>query len=388
MKQKLSDRVFHISGSCSPMTDIDIINHAHIVVKNITKRLLESGATIVTTIGKNPKVDENDEKSPSIIFDWDVIEEVYNYAKKHKFSEETKNSVKIITTSKNLSRIPEEKKKMWQELISKGTVALKRISYGWNSGAVRRQRIESLCDALITIGGGEGVEHLAELFSVNGKQIIPLNIPVGSSCQDGKGGAMYLSQIFLSKPKKFIPKIREEIVSKYSLLDYKEWKEKPKKHAEAIVEFLSEVVIPQVFLVRLLNKEKENYNDVDKFFKTVVIPFIKDKNLSFKDMEISNTEEGFLNVEIFKEIINSSIVIVDVTGHRPNCHMEMGFAFGLNKRVIVTALDGTMPTFDTNCIPCYFWDLNKSVKTLKEELDDFWIKNINRESLIIQSGIC
>lgn len=382
MKKKLSERTIHITGSCSPIADVDIINHSHIVVKNLTKYLLEHGASIVTSVGKNPKVNNKEKTSPSIIFDWDVLDVVYNYAKNLSYSNETKDIVKVIATSKTLQQIPEEKKKMWTELIKNGVLSIIRISYGWNSGAVRRQKIESLSDILIAIGGGEGVEHLAELFSINGKTIIPINIPVGSSCQDGKGGAIYLSQQFLSKPRKFIPKINNMMISRYSLLDYKNWKENPKEYAKTIFNYITELVGPQVFFVRLLNKKYKESPSVDKFFKEIIIPYITDKSLSFKDMEFSENEEGFLNVEIFKEINNSSIVIVDLTSLRPNCFTEMGFSFGLKKKVIVTAMEGTDLPFDSTCIPCFFWDFKKPLKTIKKEFNDFWIQNINRGPLI------
>jgi len=202
MKVGLVDRAIHISGSCSPITDIKIIIFSHFVVKNVTKLILENGGCIVTTVGKNSKIGGKKD-NPSVIFDWDVIDEIYDYAKKLDFSNSTKNIAKIIATSKSLTKIPNDKEQIWRELIENGTVSILRIPYGWNSGAVRRRNIEKYSDALIVIGGGEGVEHIAELFSLNNKPIIPLNIPVGSSCQDGKGGALFLSNEFSSKPEKF-----------------------------------------------------------------------------------------------------------------------------------------------------------------------------------------
>lgn len=193
MKKPLYKKVIHISGSCSQNTDIDIISFSHDVVRNVIKGLLKNGATFVTMLSLNPKVDENDDKSPSIIFDWDVLDEIYLYAKELSFSKETKNISKVIATSKSLKRIPSDKAKMWDELVTKGIVSIVPMPFGWNSGAVRRQTMEMNSDALLAIGG-EGVEHLAQLFSARGKPIFPLDIPVGSSSEDGSGGAAFLFQ--------------------------------------------------------------------------------------------------------------------------------------------------------------------------------------------------
>lgn len=382
MEKKLINRAIQVSGSCSPDTDLQIIDFSHKTIRKVTQGLLKKGATIVTNVGKNPKVDEKNKNSLSIIYDWDVIDEIYNYAKELSFSDGTKRIAKVIATSKSLRQIPSDKTDVWEKLVENGTVTIVTIPYGWNSGAVRRQRMESFSDALLVIGGGEGVEHMAGLFSLNGKPVLPLNIPVGSSCKDGKGGVVYLHKEFLSKPKKFIPKITEEMISKYTLLDYEKWIDKPEKYAEVIVDFLTKIVIPQIFFVRLLNKKIKESSVVDEFFNKVIIPFVAEMNFSFKDMEISKTEEGFLNVEIVKEIHNSSIIIVDLTGLRSNCIFEMGYAFGLNKKVIVTAKENTKLPFDTTSIPCFFWNSDKSKEKLKEEFTQFWLKNINRGPLI------
>lgn len=382
MNKPLYKRAIHISGSCSRNTDLDVINFSHDIVRNAIKGLLNNGATFVTLLSSNPKVDENDDKSPSIIFDWDVLDEIYLYAKELSFSKETKNLSKVITTSKSLKRIPSDKATIWDELVTNGIVSIVPMPFGWNSGAVRRQTMEMNSDALLAIGGGEGVEHLAQLFSARGKPIFPLDIPVGSSSDDGKGGAVYLSKVFFSKPKNFIPKISNEMTSKSKMLEHSRWKDKPKKYAEAIVDFISEVSKSQAFLIRLQNDKFDEYSDVKHFFETVIIPYITDIGLNFKDMEISKTEEGFLNVEIFKEINNSSIVVADLTASRPNCFIEMGYAFGLNRKVIVTVRDDTKLPFDSKMIPCFFWNSSKSSDILKEELHQFWSKNIDRGPLV------
>jgi hypothetical protein len=48
-------------------------------------------------------------------------------------------------------------------------------------------------DALICIGG-TGVEHLAEPYSARRKPVIPLDLAIGASREDGTGGALRLNR--------------------------------------------------------------------------------------------------------------------------------------------------------------------------------------------------
>ena len=101
----------------------------------------------------------------------------------------------------------------------------------------------------------------------------------------------------------------------------------------------------------------------------------------------SKIKEGFLNVEIFKEINKSSIIIADMTGLRLNCFMEMGYAFGLDRKVILTAKKGTVCPFDPNQIPCFYWNTSSSDKELSKKLVVFWEQNIGRGPLVTLSEI-
>lgn len=144
---------------------------------------------------------------------------------------------------------------------------------------------------------------------------------------------------------------------------------------------------PQVFYVRLLNKDVSDFSFVENFFRNVVDPVVQNMNYHIKEMGKSETDEALINVEIFKEINNSSIVIADLSGLRPNSFMEMGYAFGLNKKVLLTAKEGTKLPFDSNAIPCYFWSPYISNEEQQESFLDFWNKNINRLPLISANNI-
>ena len=56
---------------------------------------------------------------------------------------------------------------------------------------------------------------------------------------------------------------------------------------------------------------------------------------------------ALMNVEIFDTIHRAGLVIVDLTGVRPNCLMELGYALGRHRRVIISARVGTPLPFDS-----------------------------------------
>ncbi len=70
-----------------------------------------------------------------------------------------------------------------------------------------------------------------------------------------------------------------------------------------------------------------------------------------------------MNVAIFESLHFSSLAIVDVTGERPNCFIELGYgSWQRQNRVLVTAEEGTKLPFDQEMIPCHFWKPSRSVR--------------------------
>ena len=63
------------------------------------------------------------------------------------------------------------------------------------------------------------------------------------------------------------------------------------------------------------------------------------------EMGADRNEFAFMNVAIFESLHFSSVAIVDVTGERPNCFIELGYALRGN-RVLVSAEEGTNLPFD------------------------------------------
>jgi hypothetical protein len=65
-------------------------------------------------------------------------------------------------------------------------------------------------------------------------------------------------------------------------------------------------------------------------------------------------ESAFMNTEIFEALHRAALVVVDLTGVRPNCTMELGYALGRRRRYVISAQTGTKLPFDEDKLPTYF----------------------------------
>jgi len=65
-------------------------------------------------------------------------------------------------------------------------------------------------------------------------------------------------------------------------------------------------------------------------------------------------------------IRNADLVIADLTGERPNVYLEVGFAWGLNRPVVLVARDGVKLHFDLSHHKCVFY---KTIGKLAADLE-------------------
>ena len=83
-------------------------------------------------------------------------------------------------------------------------------------------------------------------------------------------------------------------------------------------------------------------------------------------------ETAFMNVEIFEALHRAGLVVVDLTGVRPNCMMELGYALGRSRRVVISARKGTQLPFDEDKLATFFWDNTASPDDCSAEYRDWF----------------
>jgi len=247
------------------------------------------------------------------------------------------------------------------------------ILLGSRAAALIRERQAQFGDVLVTIGGGTGVEHLAALYQKRRRSVIPLDLPLGSSREDGTGGSERLARESRAEPTRFITMRRgleDRTNAQLAGLATRQGAEPDQQIADRLVQLLSMLVPPRVFYVRLLDQDHARFGAVEKFFRGVVDAVVEEAGLERVEMGTDESAHAFMNVAIFEGIHFSTAAVVDITGHRPNCFIELALARGL--RTIVTAEKGTPLLFDQQAIPCYFWKEEESDGVRQEALRSFW----------------
>lgn len=194
----------YFAGSASKDTSPSLLKYAHKLVTELVKALAAEGAKFAVQVGKEPLSVENDPTSLSIIFDWTVIATVNECLQQGTLSTANSNEPLIFTvkTDKTEGQIPTSRRELWDALLEAKAVEIEFVEKEF--GELRRNVQAERGDILITLSGGSGTESLVSKYEKSGKSVIPLDLQIGSSCNDGSGGALRLAKELLTQPNRFI----------------------------------------------------------------------------------------------------------------------------------------------------------------------------------------
>jgi nucleoside 2-deoxyribosyltransferase len=126
--------------------------------------------------------------------------------------------------------------------------------------------------------------------------------------------------------------------------------------------------------------------EVERFFRGVVDPVVAYLGYAKAEMGEVPAEEAFMNVEIFSRIHRSGLLVVDLTGVRPNCTMELGYAFGRLKQVVLMTAQGTKLPFDPAAIDTHMWSPTLDDSQRIEELKRYRARTAHRPPLVRPRG--
>jgi len=106
---------------------------------------------------------------------------------------------------------------------------------------------------------------------------------------------------------------------------------------------------------------------VDQNYEFVIKP-----SLMAHQFSVERADElagaGPVNEGVTKAVIQSKLIVVDLTGERPNCYYEAGFAHALGKPVIILAQIGTTRHFDFPGIQWHYWNSSEDLQQKFEKL--------------------
>ena len=382
----LFGRRVQIAGSASGKTGLALIGYAHEVVSNLVKGIMAVGGGIVVGIGREPRPNGSAPDAPSLLFDWTALEAAAECLKWGipAWPAESGLPAVVASSEKAVTEIPDSRRPLYEELLRSGLLHVESIMSGSRAAAFLRQRQAIFGDALVILGGGTGVEHSADLYLSRRKPVVPLDLALGASRDDGTGGAIRLAKEARAEPARFFrfsPAYANTEGAALAEIATRNGAAAASDVANRTVSLLTKIARPAAFYVRLLNPDHPKFKIVESFFRDVVDPVVEETGMRRIEMGADKNEYAFMNVAIFESVHFSSVAIVDVTGERPNCFVELGYALR-GGRVLVTAEEGTKLPFDQEMIPCHFWKPGDSVADRKKALVDFWEKNINRPPIV------
>lgn len=378
-------RRVQVAGSASARTEPALIQYAHSLVSQTVRGILEAGGGLVLGVGKEPLLED---RRTSLVFDWTILETVGECCRSGTVRWPMEAGVPLVVTisEKSASEIPAGRQALWQELLHSGKLRAESIMPGARSAALMREKQVQFGDILLTLGGGTGVEHLAQLYQARRRHVIPLDLPLGASREDGLGGSLLLSRQAQSEPQRFFS-LRQPLAdfanTRLSTIATQKGNVSVEQVAVNLLDLLQNLSPPRVFYTRLLNPQAEDYAAVESYFRNVVDPVVEELGFIRIEMGTDPSNHAFINVAIFDDLHHASVVVADFTGLRPNCFTEFGYALGCGARVIPIAKEGTVLPFDQSAMPHHFWKPEQNDLQQREELLKFWRNNINRPPLVV-----
>jgi hypothetical protein len=322
-----------------------------------------------------------------LTFDWSILEVVAEViARGEAPSEGLHPLVVAVSSEKSEAEIPASRRELLDELLSSRHMEVVRIPPGWRSGAILRTEQARLGDVLVVLGGGAGVEHLAELYALRRRPIVPLDFRLGSSRGDGLIGGEGLAKQARTSPSRFLTlKSAHNAGARLASLSTTNGADAG-IIARGLVQLVSDLALPKAFFVRLLNRDHESFAAVEDFFRMIVDKQVTDLGYARVEVGTDRTQEAFLNVEVFQQLHYASISVADLTGLRANCLIELGYALGRQIPVILTAMRGTRLPFDPGAIPCHFWG-GRDQEVEMKDFRQFWKANADRGPIVTSRGL-
>jgi hypothetical protein len=352
-------RRLHVTGSANHEVEPGLLRDVHTIVAEVVHGWVARGGALVGGLGAEPLTTAQPEVP--IIFDWTVAEAALKALESGDAAASTHDGqlLAVRTSQRARTQIPSRRRAIFDRLLELGAIDLTFLPDTWRSGALIRRAQAELGDVLLIIGGGAGVEDLANLYTAEGRPVIPIDVALGSSNDDAVLGGQGLARRAMSNGDDFFRLADGSSASaRLAALSMEEVRPPAPVLAQRLLAVLSDLEPPRAFCVRLLNPEHPSYPEVERFFRDVAQPVIEEMGLCVVDLGHDRQEKAWMNAEIFEQLHNAELAFVDLTGSRPNCHIELGYALGRGHRVIITAREEEPPPFDADKLPWHYWGPN------------------------------
>ena len=375
----LSGRTIHIAGSISDRPELasaEEVDLAREYLKKLVAQLMREGANFVVPIDAE-KTRETDGRP--ICFDWLVLQAIHENLSRRPAAAKGPLVV-AVQHRKTDHQIPSEFEALWDEMRSSDLVSIENAAH-WNMNSKRMEIQAKNGDILITLGGTEGVVYLANLYHEAGKPVIPLSFALGP---EGQGSSKLFDIGLTSSQADRLFRVRT--LNSHTWMNRLSWTKSKgvDLRVESTMDLLKALEPPTAFAVRLLNSNHPLYGDVQMFFEGVVQPVVEAERgyqLVVVDGEQA-FEQSRMDQEIFSRLHRSSVVIADITGDRPNCYLELGYALGRGLPTILTVKEGGLHPFDITSVAGHHWKTDGTLEERKEAFRKHWDAIRSRPALV------
>lgn len=378
-RSHLFGRRVHIAGSISldaAIASSGDVDQARAIVENLVSELTARGANFVVPVDAEK---ERPGDGQPICFDWLVLQSA-SKAKARRPPSAPGPFIVAVQHHKTELQIPAHFAEAWDELRQSDYVQIENVAH-WNMNSKRMEAQSRYGDILIALGGGEGALFLANLYHEAGKPVIPLNLALCAA----DTGARRLFSIGLSSNLAH-QLFGAQTASAHAWVNRLNLtaRSTPADHVRGVLNLLEDLTPPQAFVVRLLDPSHEKYADVEAYFETTVKPVLEDE-LGFRLCVVDGRQRhdfARIDQEIFTKLHKSALVIADITGSRPNCFIELGYALGRRLPTILLAQDGTPHPFDVTTFAGHHWKLSMSASDRRKALLEHWAAVTSRPPIV------
>lgn len=379
-RSPLFGRRIHIAGSI--VEDITVATPADValardLVAGLVKALVKRGANFVVPVdGEPPRKSDG----LPVCFDWLVWQTICENLSQRPADAPGPLAI-AVQHHKSEDQIPEEFIQLWDNLRSSPQVQIENAAH-WNMASKRMEAQARSGDILVTLGGTEGVLFLANLYHDAGKPIVPLNLPI---CPEETGARRLYNFGLTSRQTRRLFQVADDG-------DAHGWinrlrfpaRQSTADRVEAVVELLEALERPRAFAVRLLTPEHPDHADVQAFFDTVVQPVVEGE-LGYRLVVIDGRQtydHARIDEEIFAKLHRSSVVLADITGARPNCFLELGYALGRGLPTMVMTKAGSPLPFDITTLSGLHWSTTGAAEDRRRAFREHWKAIRNRPPLV------
>ena len=224
-----------IYGSASRSCPVDKLDRAIDLVQCFIAEVLRRGGGVVV-LGTDESVTAASHGRPHI-FDWIALREVEHYVE--NTAEGPRVCARLAMSDQSAeTKLDDRNLQTLSNLEQRGALEVERIRQEEYTGGKYRQLEIELADAMLAVGGGKGTYICGTDMLDAGKPILPIDLKIGASSEDGEGAAL-LHKELMEDPARFFPCTYAEIIDKIETLSLDREIHQPSVVAQRAAEFLS-----------------------------------------------------------------------------------------------------------------------------------------------------